>query len=166
MALPDVQPLPVDGQGNVLKDGVWSPYICEKLITFTGGTANTWGDYDGTADGGAVFLVTGTVRARIFGVVETSVVGAGTIELGITGATAVLIAQVADAEDLDVGEIWHDATVDAKVELATIATDKIIAGGTDPILTIGTANLTAGAVRFVCSWFPISADGNVMASNT
>ena len=160
MALENKATLPMDSQDKPLYDSTWSPLKCERLVTFTGGTANTWGDYDGTKDGSSLFTVTGVVKMRMIGIVETSIVGAGTIEAGIVGATAVLIAQVADAEDLDVGEIWHDATVDAKVELTSVATEKIIT--VDPNLTIGTANITAGAVRFLVSSYPMSEGAMVI----
>ena len=154
----------LDGQGNVINDPTWLPLRCEKLITFAGGTTNAWGDDGGTLDGGAVFTVTGTVRVRVFGVVETDLVGAVSIELGVTGSTAALIAQCADATGMDVGEIWHDAAVDAKVEAATVAPEKIIGNGMDMILTVG-GNITAGAIRFFVAWMPISEDGMVTASN-
>ena len=153
----------IDGNGNPVADNTWGPFRCEKLITFAGGTENAWGDDGGTLDGGAVFTVTGTVRARVFGVVETSLVGAVSIELGVTGSTAGIIAQCADATGMDAGEIWHDAAVDAKIEASTIAAEQIIANGLDMILTVG-GNITAGAIRFFVAWMPISADGNVTTS--
>lgn len=153
-----------DGQGAVVYDPTWLPLRCEKLITFIGGTTDAWGDDGGALDGGAVFTVTGTVRVRVFGIVETDLVGAVAIELGVTGATAVLIAQCADATGMDKGEIWHDAAVDAKVEAATVAPEKIIGDGMDMLLTVG-GNITAGAVRFIVAWMPLSADGNVTPSS-
>lgn len=139
-------------------------FIAEKSITFAGGTANAIGDHDGTGDPFSIFTVTGTVLARVFGVCETDLAGASaTLEVGFSGATAALIAQ-STATDIDQGEIWHDATPDAKVELLTVAPEKIIANGADIIGTVGTANITSGVIRFFCLWYPISADGNVEAA--
>lgn len=165
MALPDFQPLPVDGHGNVLSDGVWSPYLCEKSVTFAGGTTDSWGDDGGALDGGALFTVTGTVRVRIFGVCTVNLAGAATINVGTSKTAAGIIAQVADAEDIDAGDIWHDNTPDANVEASSVATEKIVANGEDIRLYNGTTNITAGAITFFCSWFPISADGKVYPSN-
>jgi len=155
----------IDADGNVAADSSWHPFRCEKLVTFTGGTTDAWGDDGGALDGGAVFTVTGTVRMRVFAVVETDLVGAATIELGITGSTASVLAQVANATGMDAGQIWHDATVDAKTELSSVAIDRIIANGLDIILTVGSTNITAGAIRFFCSWIPVSEDGMVTPSN-
>ena len=155
----------IDADGNVAADSSWHPFRCEKLVTFTGGTTDAWGDDGGALDGGAVFTVTGTVRMRVFAVVETDLVGAATIELGITGSTASVLAQVANATSMDAGQIWHDATVDAKTELSSVAIDRIIANGLDIILTVGSTNITAGAIRFFCSWIPVSEDGMVTPSN-
>ena len=152
-----------DGQGKVIYDSTWLPLRCEKEITFDGATEHAWGNNGGALDGGAVFTVTGTVRVRVFAVVETDLTGAVSIELGVTGATAVLIAQCADATGMDKGEIWHDATVDAKVELATVAPEKIIGDGMDMLLNVG-GNVTAGVLRFIVAWMPLSANGSVVPS--
>lgn len=160
----DIQKLPVDGAGKPLVDGVWLPYRASKIITFTGGTTNAWGDDGGTLDGGAVFRVTGAVRVRVFGVVTTDLVGAATINMGTSKTVAGIIAQVADATDLDQHEIWHDATPDANPEASSVAGEKIIANGLDINLYNGTTNITAGVIKFYCSWFPISKDGRVFAS--
>ena len=156
---------PTTGDGHVAVDSTWSPLRCEKLITFDGGTTNAWGDDGGTLDGGAVFTVTGTVRLRIIGVVETSLVGAATINIGTSKTVAGLIAQVADAEDVDVNEIWHDNTPDANPEASSVAGEKLVANGLDVLLYNGTTNITAGAIRFIVSWYPLSDNGNVVPSD-
>lgn len=136
----------------------------EKVITFAGGTTNATGDHDGTGDPFSIFTVTGTVKMRIVGIVETTLVGAATLEVGVAGATAALIAQVADASGLAAGEIYHDNTPDAFLELTSVMPEKIVAGGKDVIGTVGTANITAGVIRFLCFWYPLSADGKVEAA--
>jgi len=157
---------PLDADGYALRDGVWSPLRAEKLVTFTGGTENAWGDDGGTLDGGAIFNVTGTVRARIIGVVETTLVGAATINIGTSEDVAGIIAQVADATGLAVNEIWHDASPDKSVEASSVATENIIANGLDVLLYNGTANITAGAIRFLASWFPMSEGAFLKASSS
>ena len=156
MALENKPTIPEDSQGKALSDPTWSPLRCEKLVTFTGGTTNAWGDDGGTLDGGALFHVTGTVRMRIIGIVETTLVGAATINIGTSKDVAGLIAQVADATGLAVNEIWHDNSPDASVEASSVAAEKLVANGLDVLLYNGTTNITAGAIRFLVSWYPVS----------
>ena len=40
----------------------------------------------------------------------------------------------------------------------------VIANGADVILTVATADLTAGDVNFMCRWFPVTDNGNVVAA--
>lgn len=136
----------------------------EKLITFAGGTTNAIGDHDGTNDPFTIFSVTGTVAMKIVGIVETTLVGAATLEVGVAGNTAALIAQVANATGLAAGEIYHDNSPDSSLELVSVMPEKIVANGLDVIGTVGTANITAGAIRFLCFWYPLSKDGNVVAA--
>ena len=159
--------MPKDADGFVANDPSWSPLRCEKLITFTGGTTDAWGDDGGALDGAAVFTVTGTVRLRVMGIVETTPVGAATIEMGVTGSTAAALPQVANATTMTTGFIWHmtDGTVDSKTEASTVCAEKIVANGADLLLTVGSTNITSGAIRFIVSWYPVSADGWVEASS-
>ena len=159
------QDIVLAGQGHPVVDIDWG-LRCEKVITFAGGTTDAWGDHDGALDGAAVFTITGTVLLRVVGIVETTLVGAATIELGVTGATAVLLPQVADASGMAAGEIWHmtDANVDAKVEASSVLIEKIVANGLDAILTLGSANVTASKIRFLAAWYPLSQNGLVVPS--
>lgn len=157
--------LPTGADGKVATDPTFSPLRCEKLVTFTGGTTDAWGDDAGALDGGAIFTVTGTVRVRIIGIVETSLVGAATINIGVTGAVTSVLAQVANATTMDAGQIWHDNAVDALIEASTVLDEIIIANGLDIRLYNGTANITAGAIRFLVIWYPISANGSVSPSS-
>jgi len=135
----------------------------------------TWrtcrGNYNFTDDTGAqaaytIFTVTGDVCVQVFGLCQVLLDsgGAATIELGIVGNTAALIAQTT-ATDLDAYETWQDATPEANPGAVSLdSRGFVVANGADIILTIGTANLTAGDVDFVCRWWPISTDGNVVAA--
>lgn len=128
------------------------------------------GNYNFTDDTGAqaaytIFTVTGDVVMKVFGVCDVAVTsgGAATIELGVSGNTAVLIAQ-ATATDLILNEIWHDASPTTTVEqIDPTGREFIIAGGQDVILTIATADLTAGDIDFYALWVPLSTDGNIVA---
>ena len=155
----------LDERGKPVYGYDWSPLPCEKLITFDGNTTDAWGENGGALDGAAVFTVTGTVRARVLGIVEVDLVGAATLELGVTGKTAGIIAQVANTTTMDAGQIWHDATVDSPIEVSTVAPEQLIANGLDMILTVGSADITAGRIRFLCSWYSSSQNGLVVPSN-
>jgi len=164
MALENKPTLPKDAQDNPIYDSTWGQFRCEKLVTFTGGTTNAWGDDGGTLDGGALFHVTGTVRMRIIGVVETDLVGAATANVGTSKDVAGLLTQIANTTTADEHEIWHDATLDASVELSSVATEKIVANGLDVLFYNGSANITAGAIRFLVSWTPLSEGSLVVPS--
>ena len=156
--------LPTGSDGQVATDPIWSPLRCEKLVTFAGATSNAWGDKDGSLAAGAIFTVTGTVRVRIVAVCETLLTGAGKLEVGVTGLTAGLIAQIASAESIDAGEVWFGADAPELITAITNAPEKIIPNGLDLILTQSTADITAGAIRFLVSWYPISKNGKVVPS--
>lgn len=133
-----------------------------KSVTFDGGTTNGIGDYDGTGNPVTLFTVSGPVLLRVFGICSVDLVGASaTCSVGTALSTAGLIASTT-ATNIDVNEIWHDATPDASVELSTVATQKIV--NQNVILTVGTANVTAGAITFYCHWFPLGPDSKVTAA--
>ena len=145
-------------------DAVFNKYrYAEKEVTLVG-SLNANGDFDGTGNPSTLFTVTGTVIARVVAICTTDVAGAAaTLEVGVAGGTAKLIAQTTGT-DIDIGEIWHDATPDSKIELSTVGAENIIANGADIILTVGTANATGGVLKFFVIWKPVSQDGNVVAA--
>ena len=127
-------------------------FTSTKAITFVAGTT-------GAVGATTLFTVTGTVAVRIFGVVSgADVTGSGTIEVGIAGNTAALIAQTTGTA-LDVGEVWIDnapATIEALPSL------QIIGAGQDIIHTIATDTLNAGTITYYCLWFPIGSNSSVV----
>jgi hypothetical protein len=152
--------LDLDANGQVIP--FLLPFKATKTMTFAGGTANDPGDYDGTGNPATLFTVTGDVIAMVLGVCKTTLVGAATLEVGVTAGTATLLAQIADATALAENEGWHDATP----TLAEARTPQIhvIGGGLDIIQTVGTANITAGKIVYYCFWRPLSSDGNVVGA--
>lgn len=134
-----------------------------KSVTFDGATTNDIGDYDGTGNPATLFTVTGPVLIEVVGYPSVDLTGAtATLEVGITGATAQFIAQTTGT-DIDAGEIWHDASPDAKVEASTVMVQQLL-NDTDIIQTVGTANITAGAITYVAYWYPLSPDASVVAA--
>lgn len=134
-------------------------------ITNLGLTASKAITFDGTIGAigtSSLFVVTGTVAIRAFGVCGLTLVGAATLEVGIVGSTAAILAQIPDATALATGEIYTDATPTTKVE--PLPSTLIIGAGQDIIQTIGSANITAGQLTYYILWNPISDDGNVEAA--
>ena len=116
-----------------LAGGGWEIAI-SKPAAFTGGTANTRGDKDGTKAAQTLFEVTGDVLVRVFGVCTVDLVGAATLEVGVTGNTAALIAQIANATTLDENEIYYGATHVVGVQtLASVLGPYIVVNGLDII---------------------------------
>ena len=122
-----------------------------KSVTFSGGAGPV-----------TLFTVTGSVMVNLVCVCMVSVTtpGAETVEVGIAGATAVLIAQVLGA-NIIAGEIWHDATPDAEIELSSVVRESIISDGNNIVLT-QSGNVSTGTLDFYCNWAPLSADGLVV----
>ncbi len=114
-----------------------------------------------------LFTVTGTVKIKsIIGICDITLVGAGTLEVGIAGNTACLLAQIADAEDVDQHDIWagrDTATHASKQAVGESEPDFI--KDTDIDLVVGTANITAGQITFVIDWEPES-DGATLVGAT
>jgi hypothetical protein len=129
--------------------------IESKSITYVAGTT-------GATGATTLFAVTGCVLARVFGVCGLTLEGAATLEVGISGATAVILAQIANATALATDEIYTDATPTTKVE--AMPSGLIIGNGQDIIQTIGVTALTGGILTYYCVWSPISIDGNIVAA--
>ena len=149
-------------RGLLNKD--WPQYdIQEKSITFVGGTTNAIGDYNGTGNPVTLFTVTGVVEISIIAFCTTTLTidATATAEVGTALSVAGLIADTA-GDAIDVNEIWHDASPDASVELTSVIVRNIVSQ--DIILTVTTANILTGVIKFMVKWAPISSDGNVIAA--
>ncbi len=135
--------------------GTW--YACKKAITYSASTT-------GAASAKTIFTVTGVVRVKIIAKVVSTLTSGGTptIQVGTAITGAGLLAQVSNATTLATGEIWHDATPDASVELDTVMPAKIITQ--DIKETIGTTTVTGGSLEYCVLWQPISSDGDVVAA--
>jgi hypothetical protein len=137
-------------------------FVTQKTVTFAGGTANAIGDYDGTGNPTTVFSVTGAVLVKVFAVCTTNLTGtSATLTLGTAGAGAAGLIASTTATDLIANEIWVDATPTTFVEPVASAGEFIIGNGQDIVLTVGTANVTAGVLEFYCLWKPIGETGLV-----
>ena len=137
---------------------------CEPAA-FAGGTTNARGDDGGTGDPYTLFTVTGDVLVGIFGVCTVDLVsaGGGTLEVGVTGNTAALIPQTT-ATAIDANEIWLDSTPAVGADVSDALTFSYVVNGLDIIETVGTADVTAGNVYYVCLWRPISHNASVVSA--
>lgn len=132
----------------------------------TGSMASGFGTTDSPV---AMFTVTGEVAVRGWGIVTTnlsSTSNTGTISLGTADSTAALIpAATADGTELQAGDVWFDST--SGTDAGALPDDGswvILADGANIVMTIGTNDITGGAIDVFCEWAPISADGNVVAA--
>ncbi|KKL60139.1 hypothetical protein LCGC14_2208340, partial [marine sediment metagenome] len=137
--------------------------VTHVSAVFDGGTTNAHGDENGTGDPYTIFTVTGHVEVRVVGLCNTSLVGAATLEVGVAGNTAKMIAQIANTTTLDDGDVWTDAGTEAGADVWP-EEEQVINDGADIIETTGTADITAGQIDYVCLWRPLEAGAFVVAA--
>lgn len=149
------------GLEKVLRE-LAGPDLISKTMVFAGGTTNDPGDFDGTGNPANLFTVTGDVLVYVFGVCKTTLVGAtATLEVGVSGATAAVLAQIT-AANLAVNEGYWDASPTLAEGVAPVY--HVVGGGLDIIQTVGTANITAGEIDYYCRWQKLSSNGLVVAA--
>ena len=132
----------------------------QKTVSFDGATGS--GEV-GTVD---LFDVAGSVIVRLVCIcTETLVetVGGGTVEVGITGSTAVIIAQTVSTA-VEIGEIWHDAAPDADYELLSVMAEFVLSDDLEIFLTVAGQDVTDGTLVFQAFWTPITAGASVVAA--
>lgn len=107
-----------------------------------------------------LFTVTGEVEVIVVGYVDVqpTAVGALTLEVGVAGDTAGIIAQTGKAALL-IDLLWMDAT---PAVLVAKPAAFLIANGLDIIHTIAGDDATAGKITYYCWWRPVSPDGLVV----
>ena len=132
-------------------------FLLESSWTFVATTT-------GSVAAHTLFTVTDNCLVSVFGVCDTTLTsgGANTIEVGVTGNTAALIAQSVGASLAD-GEIWVDATM-TRIGVGLVPAMQVLNDGNDIILTVGTATLTAGKIDFYCLWRPLNSSSNITAT--
>jgi len=119
---------------------------------------------DGLQGTKTLFTITGTVLVRLCAICSESLVGAtGTISVGISGATASIIA-LTTATDIAANEIWHDATPDSAIESVSVLGEYIITGSNNIIATIAVADLTDGILQFYCFWEALGDGSTIIAA--
>jgi len=133
---------------------------------FIGATTNKHGDITGTNNPYTIFTVTGDIVILGFwGVVNTSLTGAsGTIEVGVTGNTASIIAQET-ATEVDAGGILVSATQAVGVA-AAVGSGAPIAfnNGLDIIETVATTDIAAGQIDYYVIWAPVEPGASLVSA--
>lgn len=131
---------------------------------FTGGTGER-GDKDTIGAAFPVFKTTGEVKVIVYGVCTTTLVGAGTIELGVAGNTPLILPQVSDATTIAAGDVWVDSSVGeiGGFVATSLPAASYLVNSQTIIEKVATADVTAGQMYYVCLWLPISSNGNVKA---
>lgn len=109
-----------------------------------------------------LFTVTGEVEATVYGFIESSVTSGGalTLELGVTGNTAGLIAITAVAQLL-LNRYW--VTTTTAVGIAALPSAKLISAA-NIVHVVRDAAATAGVITYYAVWRPVSSDGALVAA--
>lgn len=132
---------------------------------FLGGTSNRHGNNGGTNDPYTIFTVTGDVVVKsVVGICNTNLTGAATLEVGVTGNTAKLLAQIADTTTLDDGDVWTDAGTEAGVDIDAAGGWFYINDGADIIETTGSTNVTAGQIDYYVIWAPLEPGASIVSA--
>jgi len=142
-----------------------APWRVVKHVStaFDGATGDAHGNDGGALDPYSVFTVTGDVEAKVVGIVNTTLVGAATLEVGVAGNTAQFIAQIADATGLVDGDVWTDGGAEAGADVWPEEA-QIVNDGANIIETVGTANVTAGQIDYYCLWRPLEAGALIVSA--
>lgn len=116
----------------------------------------------------AQFTVSGVVLARAFGAVSgnlTSASNNGTISLGTADDPDALIpAATADGTSLQDGDVWFDATSGTDIGALPDDGSWVVINSANIVLSVGTNNITAGAVDVYVQYIPITAGASVVAA--
>lgn len=132
---------------------------------FTGGTNGTRGDKD--AAGGTafpLFTTRGEVKVICYGVSTVTPVGAGSLEVGVSNSTAIIIPQIADATGLTAGKTYVGAAAKAGgFTAADLPAAVYLTNGQTILEKVATADVTAGNIYYVCLWIALSPDATVKA---
>lgn len=125
-----------------------------KTIAFTGAAGL------GATGTITLFTITGDVAINVFAIcTEDLATVNGTVEVGTATSTASLCSQQT-ATAIDLNEVWHDSVLAVGGQVAGhfhVVRENVI-------LTIATAAVTDGTLKFYATWTPLSADGNVVAA--
>lgn len=132
----------------------------KKFVTKLTSSAMTAGNGYDACDTPQIFGVTGEVAVRVWGdctTAVTSTCNTGTLELGVSGATAVLVPQItAGSSAIVAGDVLNNPTTTVGAGIQDTAFT-VISSGADIEMTVGTNAMTAGVIDWYCEWYPLTA---------
>lgn len=137
----------------------------EAVIAGTGQRSHNTLTFDastGKVGNTTLFSVTGQVGVKIYAYGIATPTGSGTVAVGTATNSAGLIAATT-ATSITAKKNWWNATP-AAVSLSSNVTEFVISE--DIILTVSSATVTAGTIRFVVIWRELSVDGYLRSANT
>lgn len=130
-----------------------------KTQTYTGGAGAGL-----AASVVTLFTITGQVQVVGISAYCTTLLtesgATATIALGVTGSTSLFIAAT-NAVDIDANEFWIDTTPDAAGIAVPAAGKDIIIDG-NIINTVAVTNVTAGVIRYVVYYVPLSSGSGLV----
>lgn len=145
-----------DANRMVMPGPYGTAFLTKKVRTFTG-AANL-----GAQGTTTLFTVTGDVLVSVCVTAQVQCTGAGSYNLGVSGATTRIIDGTNDITGLTTTKSLQRGNGLAQIEI--LGSPVIVPGGQDIIETIGTNDVTAGQLTVYCFWRPMSTDGFVVAA--
>ena len=129
---------------------------------FDGATLNARGDEGGTSDPFTLFTVTGDVLIGVYGVCTTDLAGTGSVSVGPTSNTTLMMAALAGTS-IDQHEVWMDATPAIGKSIDSLSF-YVVGNGVDIVEDITTNTITSGNIYYVALWLPLSANSLVVSA--
>jgi len=123
------------------------------------GSATTW-----TQAAHRIATVTSACAVRAWALCTETITGAATAELGVAGATDMIIDQIANASTLAAGDVWCNSTTDSALPAGILDSNWIIVNGIDIDLLIGSADVTNGVLDIYIQYIPLTATGACVAA--
>jgi len=137
---------------------VQEPKTVVKRVTFDGGAGT------GAVGTVALFTIAGISNMQVVVDCDTSLTeaaGTATIEIGMSGATNIINAQI-NAVDLEAGEIWVGGNAPA---VAAGEADKgYFKKDEDIFMTVGAQNVDGGVIDVYITYIPLSSGAKIIAA--
>jgi len=110
----------------------------------------------------SLFLITGTVEAKVYAVMTTAGGGANNVEIGTLNTNTSLYA-IKAGNLLTNNFFWEGANVSANMDVSALA-EYAINEIVDPEISLTEGINTTGVVEVYCFWKPLGATGDVVAA--
>lgn len=154
-----------DESRHVLRMGAGSgALVVSKVVTYSGGTLNDPGDFDGTGTPLNLFTVTGQVLLSVIAVCSVALTGAGgTFSVGKLGSVTRYVPTVTGTT-MGIGDV-ADRTGKVTAGTAVAVTPNQVATNGEVVTeTVATADITAGVLTYYAFYTPLSVGATVVAN--